>query len=205
MKNDYWIISDIHGCYDTLMKLIEKLPGVDNLYFAGDLIDRGPQSKQVVEFAMDHKIPTVMGNHEHMALYAHGRVGSNLYDGPGIWRMNGGDKTLDSFGARRLPEKVLDWMGKLPYFIEFPDSDLVVSHTGHFNLKHNQEYSLWERSKGFRKDGRYRVFGHTQEKKPVITDTYAMIDTGCAYEGYGVLTAFNYPSKEIIQQKNIHG
>ena len=44
-----YIIGDVHGCYNTLMELIAKLPKDAKLCFVGDLIDRGPNSKDVVE------------------------------------------------------------------------------------------------------------------------------------------------------------
>ncbi len=65
------LISDVHGCYYTLVRLLNRClalhPGAQ-LVLLGDLIDRGPHSRRVVEFAMRNQIPTVMGNHEDLAL-----------------------------------------------------------------------------------------------------------------------------------------
>ena len=46
------VIGDVHGHYDTLMTLLDAIAptGDDMVYFLGDLIDRGPQSAQVVDF-----------------------------------------------------------------------------------------------------------------------------------------------------------
>ena len=44
-----YIIGDVHGCYNTLMALIAKLPKNAKLCFVGDFIGRGPNSKDVVE------------------------------------------------------------------------------------------------------------------------------------------------------------
>ncbi len=52
----------------------------------------------------------------------------------------------------------------------------------------------------FPNDGKFRCFGHPVQKEPLITDTFACIDTGAAYDGYRKLTAMLWPSKEIIQQ-----
>ena len=51
------IIGDVHGHYDTLNLLLEAIApnSEDQVYFLGDLIDRGPQSSQVVDFVMRHK------------------------------------------------------------------------------------------------------------------------------------------------------
>jgi hypothetical protein len=166
---------------------------------------------------MKNEIPTVVGNHEHLCLHWHGRVDSNIYGDKDIWLYNGGNDALKSWGRKAerghlgLPDKVLDWMAALPYYIEY--GDLLVSHTGHgkakktnrdiFGEEEPREMLLWYRDTHFEKDNLYRVFGHTQAEQPIITDAYAMIDTGAAYKGRGMgtLTAFHWPSKEIIQQK----
>lgn len=90
-----------------MRRLLQKLPVGDAVVFAGDLIDRGPDSKSVVQFAMEQSIPTVMGNHEHLCLHYHRRVTSKLYGHRGIWLMNGGNVALDSFGGS-VPNGVLD-------------------------------------------------------------------------------------------------
>lgn len=196
--NKLAIISDIHGCYETLLALIAKIPPDHQIVFAGDLIDRGPRSKEVVEYAMNNKIPTVMGNHEHMMLFHYGRAKG--YNHPRIWMSNGGIWTTESY-CGRVPHDVLKWAEKLPLCLIY--DDVLVSHTGHGGpVIQSEMHALWERSKNF-KEGFYRVFGHTQEEEAVITDSWAMIDTGAAYKahGYGKLTAFLWPSKEVIQQE----
>jgi serine/threonine protein phosphatase 1 len=50
-----FVFSDIHGCYDELMALIRQLPlqpEHDRIVFMGDYIDRGPDSKRVIEQMM---------------------------------------------------------------------------------------------------------------------------------------------------------
>ena len=51
-------IGDIHGCYDQLLALIEKIPidfAHDTLVFIGDYIDRGPHSVEVVDYLVQLK------------------------------------------------------------------------------------------------------------------------------------------------------
>ena len=62
------VIGDIHGHYDGLMSLLEAIaPGSDDMvYLLGDLIDRGPQSAQVVNFIMQSPYHCLLGNHEQM-------------------------------------------------------------------------------------------------------------------------------------------
>src|SRR5690606_4590823 len=118
------LISDIHGCYYTLRRLLAKCPD-EEIVFCGDLVDRGPHSNRVVEFAMKHSIPTVCGNHEDLML-AHLGLADGYQDG--VWLMNGGGETLDSFGLS-VPRDVIGWVSRLPVFIQY--GDLLVSHTGH--------------------------------------------------------------------------
>ncbi len=228
------LISDLHGCYGTMVRLLNqcaKLHPGEKLAFLGDLIDRGPHSRQVVEFAMTHAIPTVCGNHEDLALaYSeHRRRGykahcTNYYDRD-VWTFgNGGETTLANWphyratenegvpfrDGERIPDEVLDWMQALPAYLE-PDAPLdengrrlFLSHTGHgLSAKKGDWYTaLWARGIDFRDDKRYRVFGHTPVKTPQLSQRYAAIDTGAAYgdRGGGIMTAFIWPSKAIVQQ-----
>ena len=41
---EYYAIGDVHGEYETMIRLVEKLPKDAKLFFVGDLIDRGPDS-----------------------------------------------------------------------------------------------------------------------------------------------------------------
>ena len=67
-----WVIPDIHGYLNTLKSLIENrisLTKEDTLYFLGDYIDRGPNSKGVIDYIMslqdqDYDIHCLRGNHE---------------------------------------------------------------------------------------------------------------------------------------------
>src|SRR5918992_5908199 len=61
------VVGDIHGCYDELMELIEKvdLGDDDRVISVGDLITKGPKSKEVLElFMTDPRFTTVIGNHD---------------------------------------------------------------------------------------------------------------------------------------------
>lgn len=224
-------VGDVHGCWLTLQALLAKHPN-RRVILLGDLIDRGPRSREVVEWTMNNNIECVAANHEDLCLaYSrHHRMGyrakcASMYDRD-VWLWNGGDKALDSWEADLLPEsvlprKVLDWMSKLPPYIiidqESQGRKLLVSHTG-YGLeadKGHWELALWGRhpddgefayEEGTGKpddDGWFRAFGHNREKEVRMTDSYAMFDTGCAYEGFGVLSAMLWPEREIVQHENI--
>lgn len=207
------VISDIHGCYRTLMALIAKIPSTHQVVFAGDLIDRGPDSAGVVKYAMDNNVPTVMGNHEDLMLYHHRFFHEGMpYRERNIWLWNGGGHAMTSWNEK-VPPAVLHWVNRLPFHLdaEYDGQKFEISHTGFGGVKSaTRETKLWERV-GMENPGmpephdRFRIFGHTQQQEPWIEKDFAMIDTGCAYKdrGYGKLTAFLIPEKQIIQQDNI--
>src|ERR1044072_2157129 len=103
LQKGKWIIGDVHGCWKTLWNLLIKIRGRTNedllfgpkvaerLVFVGDLIDRGPSSKSVIDFVRRYNVPCVRGNHEDMWLNKY-----NQYES-GIWVRNGGNTTLVSY------------------------------------------------------------------------------------------------------------
>jgi hypothetical protein len=61
------VVGDIHGCYDELMELLEKvgMGDDDRIFSVGDLITKGPKSKEVLDlFMTDARFATVIGNHD---------------------------------------------------------------------------------------------------------------------------------------------
>lgn len=93
-----FVISDIHGHYDKLIQLIKIInPQPDTKFvFLGDYIDRGPDSKKVIEFLLDfekhYSCIFLMGNHEEMLLTA-----SKYNPDSTCWSLNGGITTMCSY------------------------------------------------------------------------------------------------------------
>lgn len=205
------VIGDVHGCYNTLVALIEQLPKDEEICLVGDMIDRGPRSKQVVNLVMnDERITTVLGNHEKFALIAALHPQETE-----IWRINGGRETMKSFGSTRLPEDVIEWFASLPLYLN--KDGVVVSHSAIGNVwnKVSEDKAifidtvLWTRDiegTGPMPDGLVNVFGHTPMAWPLIEDTAICIDTGCVFtkhEALGTLTAYNTKTEVFLSQKNI--
>ncbi|NOY49238.1 MAG: serine/threonine protein phosphatase [Chlorobi bacterium] len=142
-----WVIPDIHGCALTLKYLIEsqiKPNKNDEIYFVGDYIDRGPDSKGVMDYIMameenDYNITCLMGNHEDYCIRAW-EEDTNRKGFLGIrpkgriqkeWEKFGGVQTLESFETDRprdIPEKYINWMKKLKYYVEL--DDYIIVHAG---------------------------------------------------------------------------
>ncbi|WP_088890387.1 metallophosphoesterase family protein [Leptolyngbya ohadii] len=122
-------VGDVHGHYDALMRLLETIaPGAeDQVYFVGDLIDRGPKSAQVIQFVREHGYGCVMGNHEHMLLEAfpESKVSQHLLQ---IWLQSGGYTTIASYATPELLMENLQWLQSLPTHLDLGDIWLV--HAG---------------------------------------------------------------------------
>ena len=148
-----YAISDIHGCFKTFRHLVENvihLQPTDQLYLLGDYIDRGPDSKGVLDYIIGlqesgYDITALMGNHEDMMLQAlEGKEYRNH------WFLNGGKQTMTSFSESKLkaiPEKYWRFLHHLDLYVELEDYLLV--HAGFDfhspNPFQNHKAMLWIR------------------------------------------------------------
>lgn len=118
------IIGDIAGQYKALMALIDKMPDGE-IIAVGDLIDRGPRSKEVLDYFVHHlNTQVIMGNHEHMMLdyLEH----ANYYDA-GTWMYNGGVATLQSVGGTDGARQYTEWLRRLPLYLV--RDNVLISHS----------------------------------------------------------------------------
>ena len=120
-----YVIGDVQGCYSELQALVKKIkfnPNKDKIIFAGDLVNRGHQSLEVMEFCMRHKgsIKAVLGNHDFYLLYLieHQKKNKSL------------KKVLDSKNI----QKYHSWLKKLPLLLEIKIKETKetfwISHAG---------------------------------------------------------------------------
>lgn len=223
------VIGDIHGCYESLLALIEQFPKDEEICFVGDLIDRGPMSKQVVDFVKDNNYKCVKGNHEDMMATTILKNSDYLF--MDTWYShNGGGATIESYKLdpyKTIKDNIEEsslashakWMKELPTYLEFPEivNDdgrmLVVSHScistiwDHPKDESFDLYALWNRETPKRHKDIFNIFGHTpQSKRPFVTSFCANVDTGCVYKNYrkhGILSAISYPSMKVYTQENI--
>ena len=110
-----YAVGDVHGRFDLLMDLIGRIeadnaargPTEVHVVMLGDLIDRGPQSREIIDFFLQGapafaQWHFIMGNHEEMLLKLIDNPDSSLM--PQFLRF-GGRETFESYGA---PQRVLD-------------------------------------------------------------------------------------------------
>ncbi|OAA30410.1 metallophosphatase [Kosmotoga arenicorallina S304] len=187
-----YAIGDIHGCLNPLKSLIEKInpKKSDTLVFLGDYIDRGPKSKEVVDFllSLDQKYRCIFlrGNHEAMLLHY-------LSGGPWgrYWELNGMEATLRSYGSiKNIPDRHMDFFKATKLYYE--NSKYLFVHAGIRPgiemAKQSEQDLLWIRdefiySKTLLK-GKIVVFGHTPKfGGPLILKDKIGLDTGCVYGG----------------------
>ena len=197
-------IGDIHGCLNELESMFRKIDAIikpgDIIVCIGDYIDRGPNSKGVVDLLIKRKA-TMPYNH----VYLKGNHEDMLISGTPGWMLNGAIETLDSYGVDprkgvmpfvpmlSLPPEHQEFYRSL--VINFTVGKYVFVHAGidpGLSLSEQSEIGmLWNRDfvgyMGDYKDGHKVVFGHTPLKTPVIRANQFGIDTGCCFDG-GYLT-----------------
>jgi serine/threonine protein phosphatase 1 len=163
---EYWVIPDIHGCAKTLRALVEDLikPSKhDWLFFLGDYIDRGPSSKEVIDYLMylkreEYNLRMLMGNHEDYLIKSYqDEVNAKSFFGFKMknprtkeWLFHGGKQTMESFkltDLKQFPAEYIEWMQHLEYYIEL--ENFILVHAG-FNFKNKDPFSdtdsmLWIR------------------------------------------------------------
>jgi len=128
MSRPTLVIGDVHGRSDLLRSLITAIHrryGLDvDLFSTGDLIDRGPDSKDVVQLCIDHGIMSIIGNHE---TWMHQYLATGQFDSFALHKMMSGRATLQSYGVESTSpgeiERTLKY--KMPkahveYFLRLP-------------------------------------------------------------------------------------
>ena len=213
MSADIYAIGDIHGHLESLERLMEKIkPDLekDQLVFMGDYIDRGPNSKGVVDYILRLKnlappenVVCLKGNHEAMFL--------NFLQGNDIelFLFNGGLSTIKDYWGRDwehrerlvLPPDHDKFYRELKLYYETPEYIFV-----HGGLKpgvplaeQDEEDLLWIRGEfitALDDFGRKVIFGHTPFKQPLLMPNKIGIDTGAAYGN--LLTCLKLPQEKFF-------
>lgn len=203
-------VGDIHGhlaALDALLEVIRLRPD-DTLITLGDYVDRGPDSRGVIDRLIDLRsrcrlIP-LMGNHDEMFLdYCDGRA--ELFDD---WLAFGGDTTVASYGGRvpeRVPEEHLDFLRACASYHESSQHFFVHGcYVPDLPLAQQPvEVLRWHSLKfchpGPHCSGKVAVVAHTAQRDGEILDLGYLkcIDTCCYGEGW--LTALNIDTGQTWQ------
>ncbi|MFP4080528.1 MAG: symmetrical bis(5'-nucleosyl)-tetraphosphatase [Ectothiorhodospira sp.] len=119
-----YAVGDLQGCLDPLKRLLDRVrfdPAVDQLWFVGDLVNRGPQSLECLRFARDlgPAATCVLGNHDLHLLAVHA----------GLHRARRKD-TLDPILQAPDREALMDWLRRRPILHHDPETGWTLVHAG---------------------------------------------------------------------------
>jgi serine/threonine protein phosphatase 1 len=193
----HWVIGDVHGCAESLLELVARLPGKDRLVLCGDVINRGPR----IEAAMDTAWQLVesgravwlMGNHERDLVDA-----LRSEDGRRLRNLAGCDtyRQLGERGCRSWLER----LERLP--MAFWGRGWVATHAGFDPFSWQPHLSIrlpfWQAY-----DGRFGevVVGHTPGREVRRLGPIVLIDTGACFGGS--LTAYCPETGEVRQVQGL--
>jgi serine/threonine protein phosphatase 1 len=224
MKRQF-AISDIHGCKHSFLALLDLIAfsKSDELFLLGDYVDRGPDSKGVIDTIWElqqtgYSVQCLMGNHEEIVLSEWDyekrmRLSSSAVD----------PRFLESFDAKRsvdIPVEYYEWMQQLAPYIEIPGFILVHAGLDFSDLEQimvPQRAMLWIRNWYTSIDyewlgERVIVHGHTPRHWRDIRTQFNQlqqlrvldIDAGCSTIGYdGQLCAFDMSNFAIHFQRRV--
>jgi serine/threonine protein phosphatase 1 len=212
-------IGDIHGCRNTFEKLLLdkiKIQKSDIIYCIGDYIDRGKNSKGVIDLILElreqaYNIFTLRGNHEQMFLDC-------LVDEAAlnIWIRNGGTATMRSFGIgslENLPKKYRAFFKETMLYLE--TEKYIFVHAGlnfnRANIFEDKEAMLWVRDFFTEQPAlgnKLLIHGHTPKSLKYILNQKGNcfnIDGGCVYNhlpSLGNLVALDLTNERFLWEEN---
>jgi serine/threonine protein phosphatase 1 len=209
-KTITYAIGDVHGCFDKLVALLSHCDThcgnrKPRFVFLGDYVDRGRDTKRVVEFLMraqtrfPDRFICLKGNHEQL-LVAAARSTASQKDRD-VWIRNGGRETLKSYeidDPHLMPSDPTNWLGSLP--ATFTDGKRLFVHAGvspGVPMEMQEEDDLlWIREPFLSSQadhGLLVVHGHTPTKKskPDLRPNRLNLDTGACFGGPLTAAAFH--------------
>lgn len=139
-----YAMSDLHGCYDKYIKMLEKINFNDNdtLYILGDIVDRGPDGIKILLDIYNRKnVVALRGNHDYLAhrlLYETNPVIESedelsLAQKSRMWMLDGGEPTYNAYLELSNDDKrkVLAHLNYMPIYEEITvgENKFFLSHT----------------------------------------------------------------------------
>ncbi len=215
MSNRIIAVGDIHGCSKALDAILGamQLTSNDTLITLGDYVDRGPDTKGVIdrliELSTSCKLVPLLGNHEEMMLDV-----LQEQSPPYRWLQYGGVDTLDSYrftgDMKVIPEDHREFLAKLVDYYETDENFFVHANYDPDLALDEQPIDLLRWVKLTESipephfSGRRAVVGHTHDRGGEIFSLGHLIclDTYCY--GGGWLTAMDMASGQLWQA-NVEG
>lgn len=202
-----FIVGDIHGCFDEFLKLLEKInynKKKHRLILAGDIINRGPKSFDMLRWVKNEGVEVILGNHEQAFI-------------KGVEK----DKPLSSI-LRKLKNDMgetvkewVQWISSWPLYIE--EEDFMVVHAGLVPGEHPRHSEpdflmnirTWD-GKGenikdesnppwytFYKGEKLLIYGHWAKQGLMVRGNTIGLDSGCVYGKS--LSGILLPERRIVQ------
>ena len=204
-----WAIGDIQGCYDSLQLLLEKIdfdPKNDTLWLAGDLVNRGPKSLEVLEYlySIKESVVIVLGNHDLALIAAY----------YGIKKSN---ETIEPIFQSPNAQKLIDWLCDQKFLHVDYALGYCMSHAGispEFDLGMALEYSKRIEERLKRDDIKIwlkQMFKHGVERfdrkaRPVDIDRYILssfIRMRFCYKDHRLDFDQKGPPTEVLREKGL--
>lgn len=210
------VFGDLHGAITPLRQVLNRVKPRpdDTLIFLGDYIDRGENSRAVIdrlmELEQEFNCVFLKGNHEDMFLQAYDSMGPTLHEEVILseemilWLSNGGISTIRDFDGDWPPERYIHWLRGLRLFYE----------TGTYYFVHaglqpgippeatSDAERMWIREPFLSSAhdwGKRIIFGHTvQIGRPLMQPNKIGIDTGAFATGIGRLTCLILPEERFV-------
>lgn len=202
-----FIVGDVHGCFNEFLKLLEKInyhKKKHRLILVGDIINRGPQSFDMLKWVKKEGVEVVLGNHEQAFIRG---VQKNRPLRPILEQLR---KEM-----RQSIKEWVSWVSSWPLYIE--EEDFIIVHAGLVPGEHPRHSDpdclmnirTWDR-KGkdikdetnppwytFYKERKLVIYGHWAKQGLKIRNNTIGLDSGCVYGGS--LSGVFLPERRIIQ------
>ena len=159
-----YIISDIHGCYDEYIELLDKIKFSDNdkLYILGDVVDKGPEPIKVLKDIMRRlNIIFIIGNHD-FSMYTlmkklaveitagncDDHLNADILFAYNLWLQDGGQVTAEQFRKLPMDERtnILDYLSNASLYetIEHKGKHYILVHAGLANFSPDKDLDDYE-------------------------------------------------------------
>lgn len=211
------IVGDVHGCYHELLELLEKcnyIPENTQVILVGDLVNKGPHSAEVVQFARKNNFLCIRGNHDHDALVYALKIHPLHSMKPNYLSY------LDN-----LDSDDIEWLKELPYTITLPSRGIGFVHAGlipNLPLEEQSRKNMVIMRNIVDENGvmvgsekpdvgvpwinlyngnpiQHVYFGHDAKRGLQQSDYATGLDTGCIYGK--CLSAMILPERQLVQVK----